>query len=206
MPDSEIASVLVPYGVTADQELCGKIRKYTSILLKWNKLVSLTTIVEPRDILRFHFGESFFAVAAAKIGESRLADVGSGAGFPGLPLKITIPSIDLVLIESNTKKCAFLSEVIRRLGLSGVEVLRGRMDDFQSSPRPFDFITARALGNHSELLKWSRRSLAPRGRLVLWLGEKDADEISRIKNWNWKFRTLIPGSKRRYILVGIPAV
>src|SRR5580704_11423348 len=152
--DEAIASNLCKYGVAANPALCLAIQKYISILLRWNEKIALTTITDPLDIVRFHFGESMFGASAVPMKEGRLADVGTGAGFPGLPLKLLQPSLDLVLIESNAKKASFLSECIRELGLSGVEVYRGRFEDTNSADRRLDFVTARALGGYSDLVTW----------------------------------------------------
>ena len=88
---------------------------------------SLTTVTDPLEIIRFHFGESLFAAKSLPITKGRLADVGSGAGFPGLPIRMISPNVDLLLIEPNLKKVAFLAEVIRSLDLNRTEVFRGRI-------------------------------------------------------------------------------
>lgn len=202
--DAEIGQMLLPYGYRPDPRFCEGLRAYISLLLRWNSRISLTAVTDPAEIVKFHFGESLFAVSAVPIKRSRLADVGSGAGFPGLPIAMAVPGLDLTLIESNAKKCAFLSEVVRSLELDGINVFRGRMEDLQPDSEKFDFITARALGQHDELLSWAAGHLAPSGRVILWLGEEDADNISRSPGWKWGDRVLIPGSKRRYLLVGSP--
>ena len=150
---------------TANRALVAGIQSYIGLLLQWNRSISLTTVTDPEDVVRFHFGESLFAASCVPITDGRLADVGSGAGFPGLPLKMLIPSLDLTLIESNAKKAAFLAEAVRRLGLDGVHIFRGRMEEFQDgldliSSTSFDVITARAFGQFDSLLAWSRIHLA----------------------------------------------
>ena len=111
------------------------------------------------------------------------------------------PKLYLTLIEANSKKCAFLSEIVRNVGIDHVSVVNSRMEDF---PRGFDFITARALGQHRELMAWSIENLSQAGRLVLWLGEDDTTQISRTPGWLWASPILIPGSKGRFILAGSP--
>jgi 16S rRNA (guanine527-N7)-methyltransferase len=200
----EISNALGPYSATIAPATAEKIRAYIALLLKWNRSISLTTVTDPAEIIKFHFGESLFAASALKFAESRLADVGTGAGFPGLPLTLAVPSLDVTLIESNTKKCAFLSEVIRGLKLRNVSVFRGRMDEFPPGSDDFDFVAARALGQFDDLLKWSRAHLAPGGKAVLWLGDGDAQELSSAPGWTWDKPIVIPGSKRRYLLAGSP--
>jgi len=205
IPDEAITRVLRDYGVAATPALCLAIQKYISVLLRWNEKIALTAITGPLDIVRFHFGESMFGASAVPIKEGRLADVGTVAGFPGLPLKLLLPSLDLVLIESNAKKASFLSECVRELNLSGVEVYRGRFEDIRLKDTGFDFITARALGGYSELVTWSRSQLNPGGALVLWLGERDATGIRRASSLNWRAPAPITGSDRRVILIGTQA-
>ena len=201
--DDNIKSVLQEYGVVADQALCWNIRTYTSLLLRWNRRVALTAVTDPMKILRFHFGESLFAASAVPIEDGRLADIGSGAGFPGLPLRMMRSDLKVVLIEPNSKKATFLSEIIRQLDLDHVSVFRGRMEDIRAEEPVFDLVTARAVGRHRDLLVWSRAHLRD-GKLVLWLGEEDASIISRLSGWTWTSPLRIPGSIGRYILVGSP--
>jgi len=200
--DDSIASNLREYGVAATPELCLAIQKYISILLRWNEKIALTAITDPLQIVRLHFGESMFAASTIPITEGRLADVGTGAGFPGLPLKLLLPSLDLILIESNTKKASFLSECIRELNLTGVEIYRGRFEDMQSKEHMFDYVAARALGGYWDIAKWSQRRLASGGYFVLWLGEKDAAEMQKAPSFNWRPPVPITGSYRRVLLIG----
>jgi 16S rRNA (guanine527-N7)-methyltransferase len=202
LSNQEIIDSLAIYGIAANMELCDQIRAYIATLLRWNQKISLTTVSDLSEIVRFHFGESFFAASAVPIRHGRLADVGSGAGFPGLAIRILIHQIDLVLIESNVKKAAFLSEVSRELCLDRVEVFHGRMEEFQETSPRLDFITARALGQHEKLLEWSGSHLNLSGKLILWLGEEDSAAISRDPAWSWDKPIKLPESQRRVLLVG----
>src|SRR6202047_5406015 len=123
LTEDQIASSLAPFRVQLAADQITKIREYVRLLLKWNQSVSLTSVVDPVEILARHFGESMFVSGLLPVENCRLADLGAGAGFPGLALKIACPNLRLVLIESNKKKCAFLSEVVRSLELKAVEVL-----------------------------------------------------------------------------------
>lgn len=204
-PD-EIANTLSPYltrPLPAGQ-LAG-IGKYLELLKKWNQTVPLTSIEEASELVSRHFGESLFAGSLLPIERGRLADVGSGAGFPGLPLKIAFPELEITLVEPNTKKCAFLREVQTVLGLSGVEIVRSRYEDFPAAPASFDFVCSRALGGYRRLLQWSRAALKPQGRVVLWLGMDDSTLLSRTRGWNWQLPVKIPESRRRVLLIGRPA-
>jgi 16S rRNA (guanine527-N7)-methyltransferase len=184
-----------------------QIRSYVEMLLVWNRKMSLTAVTDPVEIVRFHFGESIFALTVGAISDGRLADVGSGAGFPGLPIRLARPSIHLTMIESNTKKCTFLREVSRRLNVDGdVRVLNSRMEDLPtpSAEERFDFISARAVGDFDVLLDFARKFLAKKGRLVLWIGQEDAETLAAAHSvqWEWSDPILIPNSSRRNLLSG----
>jgi 16S rRNA (guanine527-N7)-methyltransferase len=203
--DQMITETLKPYGAAPTESQCQQIRSYISLLLRWNRSISLTTVTDEMEILQFHFGESIFglrAVSGIEIG--RLADVGAGAGFPGVPIRIFSPDLELLLIEANAKKCAFLSEVVRALNLENVRVVRGRFEEINASERDFDTIAARALGNYDDLLDWTASRLSSRGRIALWLGEGDAGRLSTVSGWKWRPAVPIPGSKQRVILSGTP--
>jgi 16S rRNA (guanine527-N7)-methyltransferase len=202
--NSTVTDTLKAYGPALGSGAADKIRAYIAILLRWNQTISLTAVTNPTEILKFHFGESIFAASEVDFAKSRLADVGSGAGFPGLPLAIVVPGLEVTLIESNAKKCAFLSEVARELRLDNVSVFRGRTEDFRLESGKLDFVTARALGHHAELLEWTRTHLASSGRIVLWVGESDSREISLDLRWRWDAAKRIPGSERRFLLMGAP--
>jgi 16S rRNA (guanine527-N7)-methyltransferase len=202
LSDEAIEQALRPYGVSVAPPLCNQIRVYIDLLLRWNQKTSLTTVTDPAEILRFHFGESLLAVATVPIRHGRLADVGSGAGFPAVPIRMVSAGLSAILIESNQKKATFLMEIVRALELDNVDVRRSRMDSVSLAEAKADFITARALGIDATFLKWAHNSLNLRGSVVLWLGATDADAISRKSGWKWGDSIRIPQSDRRVILAG----
>ncbi len=202
LTDGVISDELRNYGVSATADVCSAIRAYIPLLLHWNRRISLTTVTNPLQILRFHFGESMFASRAVANRNGRLADVGSGAGFPGIPLKLLIPSLHMVLVEPSAKKAAFLAEAVRELKLESVEVYRGSFDSLTAAASGFDYVAARALGMHEELVKWSRTAISVGGRIILWLGNEDAVKVSLQKSWQWSKPIPVPGSHSRVLLVG----
>ena len=202
LPDGLVRATLESYQVVVSESQVEAIRKYMYLLLLWNHKVSLTSIVDPGEILDRHFGESMFAAARLSILNGRLADVGSGAGFPGLALKIIRPELHVTLIEANAKKSAFLAEVVRDLGLNEVDVLRARYEDLPLGAIQADFIAARAVGRLQKLLEWASGSLSPPGQVVLWLGAQDAENLLRVREWNWTAPVPIPRSRRRVLLAG----
>jgi 16S rRNA (guanine527-N7)-methyltransferase len=202
LTDGVISEELRTYGVSATADICSAIRTYISLLLHWNRTISLTAVTDPLEVLRFHFGESMFAASSIANRNGRLADVGSGAGFPGIPLKLALPALEVILIESNAKKAAFLAEAIRELGLERTEIYRGRFEDFRAEGPEFDFVTARAIGRHEELIKWAFGAIKFGGNLILWLGADDAAQVMLKKPWRWSKPLPIPWSHSRTILVG----
>jgi len=203
LTDQVIRDELRAYGVLATADVCSAIRTYISLLLHWNQKMSLTAITDPLEVLRFHFGESMFAAPFLFTNANgRLADVGSGAGFPGLPLKILIPTLQLILMESNAKKATFLAEVVRRLGTRGVEIYRGRFEHYAATCPKFNFIAARALGMHEELTEWAFSAIQAGGTIILWLGEHDSVKVASEGPWVWHNPIPVPGSLSRKLLVG----
>jgi 16S rRNA (guanine527-N7)-methyltransferase len=202
LDDAAVREVLGRFGVDVSAEQAEAIRHYIALLLFWNQIVNLTSVTHPVEVLVRHFGEGMFAVGAVPISSGRLADFGSGAGFPGLPIKLLSGDLEVLLIESNLKKTSFLAEIVRALGLRGVEVRCGRAEELGLGANAYDFVTARAVGHFDELLECSRRILRPSGRLVLWLGREGAQRLSRSKWWRWGEPIAIPASSRRVLLVG----
>ena len=204
VPLAMVRRSLEPYGIRPSPAHAEAIQRYVALLLQWNQKISLTSLRDPPDILERHFGECMFAASAVPITSGRLADVGSGAGFPGLALKIACPELEVVLVESNVRKSAFLSEVVRLLNLDGVEVVRSRMEDFSVRAGFAGFVSARAVGNFDRILRWARKALSGEGQVLLWLGAADAKEVSSRHGWGWREPIEIPGSHRRVLLVGRP--
>jgi 16S rRNA (guanine527-N7)-methyltransferase len=110
----------------------------------------------------------------------------------------------VVLVESNKKKAIFLEEVARELRPKEFLVVRQRMESLPKDLGPFDYITARALGDYPILLSVSRGLLAINGKVILWLGEQESEKLASQPAWHWRDPILIPGSKRRFLLIGTP--
>jgi 16S rRNA (guanine527-N7)-methyltransferase len=196
-----ISEVLGRFGVTLAPSQVEAVRLYIRMLLLWNQKVSLTSIREPEEILSRHFGESMFAVENAGIMGGRLADVGSGAGFPGLAIKILCPAVQVTIIEPTAKKVAFLKEVVRTLGLNRVSFVQGRFEQLDRWPGSFDWVCSRALGGQEGIISWANQRLLPTGSFLLWVGSKDTERISLISGWKWD-SLLLPQSEKRYLLIG----
>jgi len=202
LSDDRIATSLEPYGFFPSADACEKIRTYIALLLRWNQRISLTALTDIAAILQIHFGESIFAAPTVPIQHGRLADVGTGAGFPGIPIKIARPDLHILLIEPNTKKCAFLSEVVRALQLDA-EVIRGRMETVLANDDQLDYVTSRAVGKWDSILEFGDH-LKQGAELVLWVGEKALSELKTTRHggFSWADPIKIPGAMTRSILVG----
>jgi 16S rRNA (guanine527-N7)-methyltransferase len=202
---AEISAALSPYvRRPLSGPLLASIASYISLLRKWNRTIPLTSIEDEREIVMRHFGESLFAATLLPLEHGRLADVGTGAGFPGLALKMLAPALQVVLLESNVKKCAFLREAQATLKFTGVEVIRKRYEDAVAEPRSFDFTCCRALGHYKRVLQWAKLTLKDNGHALFWLGIDDSNAMTRINGWNWSLPAKIPESRRRVILIGRP--
>jgi len=179
-----------------------QIQQYIKILLTWNEKVNLTAIRDPLEILYRHFCESMYAAEAIPLKNGRLADVGSGGGFPGLALKIMRPDLQVFLVESNIRKVTFLAEVIRELGLKGAQVLARRYEELGEEVAPLDYVCTRALGEFSAFLEWARSQQIAAKQVILWIGGRDLEEIQKIRTWDWSEPIEVPHSLRRLLLVG----
>ncbi len=179
-----------------------QIQQYIEILLRWNEKISLTAIRDPLEILYRHFCESMYAAEAIPVQGGRLADVGSGGGFPGLPLKIIRPDLRVFLVESNLKKATFLAEVVRELGLNDTQVLVRRYEELHEEIAPLDYVCSRALGEFPAFLDWAASDQIGAKQVILWIGARDLPEIQKISTWDWGEPIQVPHSLRRLLLVG----
>jgi 16S rRNA (guanine527-N7)-methyltransferase len=179
-----------------------QIQQYIRILLTWNEKISLTAIRDPLEILYRHFCESMYAAISAPVENGRLADVGSGGGFPGLPLKIIRPNLRVFLVESNLKKATFLAEVIRELGLKDAQVLVRRYEELHEEMAPLDYVCSRALGEFPGFLEWAGSNQTGAKQVILWIGARDLPDIQKISGWEWQEPISVPHSLRRLLLVG----
>ncbi len=197
-----VRRALERYGLSATATQVEQIIVYISLLLVWNEKVNITAIHDPREILYRHFCESMLARTAVPIEKGRLADVGSGGGFPGLPLKIIAPDLEVFLIESNTKRATFLAEVVRQLRLTGVRIMVQRYEDLGEEIAPIDFVCTRALGDFDRLLSWAKSPLIVAKSVVLWVGAGETPKLNRQPGWNWRQPVPVPDSLRRFLLIG----
>ena len=198
-----------------------RISTYIDILVRWNARMNLTSIRDPEEIVTRHLGESLFAAchlfpSASSVALSeasvpsmvknfarpRVADLGSGAGLPGLPIKLWAPHIALTLIESNQKKATFLREVSRTLILTDVNVYPDRAETL-ATQSTFDLVTLRAVERFADVLPIAARLVAPPGRLALLIGTSQLHRAQTIlPDFSWQDPLAVPSSQSRILLVG----
>lgn len=209
MDTARIARLLEPFlDAPLPQRALGDISTYIDLLQRWNTRVNLTAIRDPEEIVTRHFGESLFLarhlfpadpLSPATAHRSTVLDIGSGAGFPGLPLKIWAPEISLTLVESNHKKAAFLREVVRKLTLTDINVMIARVETVTALA---EVVTLRAVEHFDSILPAAVRLLAPHGRLALLIGARQIPLLIT-QPLNWHEPVPIPMSQARVLAIGI---
>ena len=181
-----IAGLCAGFGVEIDREKEEKLNVYGNLLLEWNQKMNLTAITQPRQVLYKHFYDCILLLKNIKIPQcSRLADVGTGAGFPGMVLKIVRPDLNVTLIDSLNKRLIFLNEVIKETGLKETETVHMRAEEAGKSKKyreSFDTVTARAVARLPVLLEYCIPLLKPGGIFVAMKGPAAAEEAALCKN------------------------
>lgn len=244
MDPARISALLSPFA-PVPAGLADRLSTYLDLLLRWNARINLTAVRDPDHIVTRHFGESLFAarhlygespgdpitrspdhplprsspasVPSQPAGVSRLVDIGSGAGFPGIPIKLWAPSLHLALIESNYRKTIFLHELLRSLQLESVDVFHGRAEEFK--PSGPSTVTLRAVERFQEILPIAAslaRAAKPSpgdpitpspdsSRLALLIGASQlASAYALLPDFTWHAPLPLPNSRTRILLVGAP--
>jgi 16S rRNA (guanine527-N7)-methyltransferase len=199
-----IAGLLRPYAELNPQQLEQTIT-YLELLLKWNAKMNLTSVRDAEQIVTRHFGESFFAgrELVAVDAATSVIDLGSGAGFPGLPIAVLRPFAGVTLIESSTRKATFLNEVISALQLRNVRVARQRGESFVASA---DLVMMRAVEKFEAAIPIALNLVRPGGCLALMIGASQTSLAMRVAHEvTWAKTVAVPGSHSRVILGGIKA-
>lgn len=173
-------------GIVLDSGQLDQFVAYTGLLLEWNRKLNLTRITDPKEITVKHYLDSLVLAAVAEVPDgSALIDVGTGAGFPAIPLKIAIPSLRLTLLDSVGKKLAYLERVVEGLQLDGVELVHGRAEDLGHDNRfreQFDFAVSRAVGRLSALAELCVPFCRISGLFAAYKGPRASAEIDEAEN------------------------
>ena len=169
-------------GIAIDESATAAFSTHASELINWNRKINLTTITHPRDIAVKHFLDSLAPAGFIPDGAS-LLDIGSGGGFPGIPLKILKPSISVLLIDGIGKKVNFLKHVLRTLHLENIEALQIRAENLLKAPQcanSFDVIISRALSDLASFVKSALPMLAAQGTIIAMKGEVGQEELDAV--------------------------
>ena len=211
LAEYQVRSLLAPFELDLTAHQVGQLLTYLELLLRWNRSSNLTAVRTPEECVTRHFGESLYLTRQVALRGSNL-DIGSGAGFPGLALKIALPNLAATLLEPVRKKRAFLKEVVRACQMESVEVRPERLEEFAErhllpgvgTASLFHSATSRAVGGLDHLIPTALRVLKPGGYLCLWLGRQQSRTLTqRVAGMAWRPAIPLPLSESREILVGV---
>ena len=192
------------------KEQISKFEKYLDLLLEWNEKFNLTAITDKDEIEEKHFYDSIAVIKFFDLKNKSLLDVGSGAGFPGIPLAIVEPTCKITLLESNGKRITFLKEVVKELDLTNVEIIQGRAEELGAREK-YDVVTARAVKELNILLELCFYLVKVNGFFVAYKSSGVDEEISNAKkafkalqiDEYKKFDYFLPKSKNSRVFLGI---
>ena len=208
-PDELIKDGLIELGLIPSMNQINTFTTYLYELKKWNKTYNLTGLKKDEDIIIKHFIDSLLYLKAMPDGKTKVADIGSGAGFPGIPIKIIRPEIEMYLIEPSVKKSAFLRHITRRLQLKEIEVIEKTVEEIrvnQNLSLSVDVAVTRALFSIKDFIKKASHIVKQDGILILNKGPKVREEIKMLKDIKYEFLTLglpLSGIKRYVIVVNL---
>lgn len=159
-------------GVSVEAEA---LLEYLALLIKWNKTYNLTAIKQPKEMVVKHLLDSLAIVPHIK-GDS-VIDVGTGAGLPGIPLALCYPDKSISLLDSNGKKTRFLQQVKRTLGLSNIEIIQIRSENYHPKSR-FDTVVSRAFASIEQMIEWTKHLITPDGQWLAMKGKQPDNELT----------------------------
>ncbi len=171
------------YGIELTEKQIEQFYKFYELLIEKNKVMNLTGITEYDEVVEKHFIDSL-AVASMEQIEGKVIDIGTGAGFPGIPLKIVFPEVEFVLLDSLNKRIKFLDEVIEELGLKGIRTIHGRAEDFAQKKEyreEFDYCVSRAVANLSTLSEYCLPFVSIGGKFISYKSGEIEEELGKSK-------------------------
>lgn len=169
-------------GISLSDEQAGQFLRYYEMLVRWNEMMNLTAITDFADVMKKHFVDSLSLVRVCDLtGSLSLIDVGTGAGFPGLVLKIAFPDLKVTLLDSLNKRIHFLDEVVSELGIHGVNTVHGRAEDYAKQDKyreSFDLCVSRAVANLSTLSEYCLPFVKVGGLFISYKSERVSEELA----------------------------
>lgn len=177
---------LADAGIHLNDQQMTQFNRYFELLVEWNKKINLTAITELEEVYLKHFYDSLTVAMHVEMDDQgyRLVDVGSGAGFPSIPLKIAFPNLDITIVDSLNKRINFINEVVNELGLEGVHAYHDRAETFGQNPQfrgQFDFATARAVARLNLLAEFCLPLVKKDGQFLAMKAQQSDDEIEEAK-------------------------
>ena len=168
MNKEEFIKELEQINIMLSSKQLDQLDKYYQLLIEWNKKINLTRIIEEKDVYLKHFYDSLTLAKVINLNKNlKLCDIGTGAGFPGLVLKIVFPNLKITLVDSLLKRIKFLNIVIEELGLSDIETIHSRAEDYvKFHKNEFDIVTCRAVSKLSNLIDFSIPLLKKNGYFI----------------------------------------
>ena len=179
MNKEEFIEAVKELGVELTEDQLNKLNRFYELLKNWNEKMNLTRIIEEEDVYLKHFYDSLTIARVVNLKEKEtLCDVGTGAGFPGLVIKIVYPNLKVTLVDSLLKRVKYLNDVIKQLNLKNIEAIHVRGEDFRGS---FDVVTSRAVANIEKLLDYTMHLVNKNGVFVAMKGNIDKEITPEIK-------------------------
>lgn len=179
MNKEEFIKAVKQLNVDLTEEKLEKLNKFYNLLIEWNKKINLTRIEEEEEVYLKHFYDSLTITKAVDLSEIKtLCDIGTGAGFPGIVLKIFYPNLKITLIDSLKKRVNYLNEIIKDLGIDNIEAIHVRGEDYKGQ---YDVVTSRAVANIEKLLGYTMHLVSPTGIFIAMKGDIEKELTPDVK-------------------------